>query len=263
MYKRILVAVGDSAWSDAAMAYATALAARTGAALRIVTVLTTPATSYEPEMTRSRRTPAEIEHSGQVIATRAAAQAASAGLTYEANCIWGSVPETVLRQSTHCDLIVLGSRGIRGWKCLFAGNIINAVAAKATQPVAVVKTTSDLTASLGRRMLVAVGSSPWSREALEYALQLAQTQGFELFVLHADQMRPRRGEYPTHSDGKKSAHLGRSARRYDRRGLRGHFNFRAGSRRDLEYGRRQAMRHRRPGLSGHCGMEAHCTWRHC
>lgn len=202
MYKRILVAVGDSAWSDAAMAYATALAARTGAALRIVTVLTTPATSYEPEMTRSRRTPAEIEHSGQVIATRAAAQAASAGLTYEANCIWGSVPETVLRQSTHCDLIVLGSRGIRGWKCLFAGNIINAVAAKATQPVAVVKTTSDLTASLGRRMLVAVGSSPWSREALEYALQLAQTQGFELFVLHADQMRPRRGEYPTHSDGK-------------------------------------------------------------
>ncbi len=203
MYKRILVAVGESAWSDAAITYAGALAARTGAALRIVTVLDTPATSYAPSAARrSGRSLADIEHSGQVIATRAAAQAASAGVTYEAHCIWGSVPEVILRQSVDCDLIVLGSRGVLGWKRLFAGSIINAVTAKATQPVVVVKTTATHLVPLGRRLLVAVGSSPWSREALEYALQLAQAQDLELCVLHADQMRSRRGEYLTHSDGK-------------------------------------------------------------
>jgi len=203
MYTRILVAVGDSSWSDAAIAYASALAARTGAALRIVTVLHTPTASSAPDVAGcSIHELADIEHQGQVIATRAAAQATSAGVTYEAHCLWGSVPEVILNQAADCDLIVLGSRGVLGWKRLFAGSIINAVAAKATQPVAVVKTSATPPAPLGRRLLVAVGSSPWSREALEHALQLAQAQDLELCVLHVDHMWPRRGEYPTHSDGK-------------------------------------------------------------
>jgi nucleotide-binding universal stress UspA family protein len=203
MYTRILVAVGNSSWSDAAMAYASALAARTGAALRIVSVLTTPTASATPDMAScSIRELADIEHRGQVIATRAAAQATSVGATYEVNCIWGSVPEIILNQAADCDLIVLGSRGVLGWKRLFAGRIINAVAAKATQPVAVVKTSATPPAPLGHRVLVAVGSSPWSREALRHALQLAQAQGLELCVLHVDHMWLRREEYPIHSDGK-------------------------------------------------------------
>ncbi len=203
MYTRILVAVGGSSWSDAAMAYASALAARTEAELRIVTVLNTPTVSSALDTAgHSRRELADIEHQSQVIATRAAAQAASAGVRYETNCIWGSVPEVILNQSSDCDLIVLGSRGVRGWKRLYAGSIINAVAAKATQPVAIVKASATAPAPLGRRLLVAVGSSPWSREALEYALQLAQTQDLELCVLHVDQMGSQRGEYPSHSDGK-------------------------------------------------------------
>src|SRR5687768_10175543 len=61
----------------------------------------------------------------------------------------------ILNQAADCDLIVLGSRGVLGWKRLFAGSIINAVAAKATQPVAVVKTSATPPAPLGRRLLVA------------------------------------------------------------------------------------------------------------
>jgi nucleotide-binding universal stress UspA family protein len=203
MYTRILVAVGDSSWSDAAMAYASALAARTGATLRIVTVLHHPATSFATGLAEcSIHELTEREHQGQVIATRAAAQAASAGVMYEAKCIWGSVPEVILSQAAGCDLIVMGSRGVLGWKRLFAGKFINAVAAKATQPVVVVKTSAMPPVPLGHRLLVAVGSSPWSGEALEYALQLAQSQELELCVLHVDHLWPRRGEYPTHSDGK-------------------------------------------------------------
>ena len=204
MYTRILVAVGDSAWSNAAMAYASALAGRTGAALRIVTVLTTPTTSSAPDNAAgsSSHELAAIERNGEVIATRAAAQAASAGVAYEVDTIWGSVPEVILKQAADCDLIVMGSRGVLGWKRLFAGSFINAVAAQATQPVAVVKDATTPAVPLGGRLLAAVGGSPWSREALEYALRLARHQGLELCALHVDQTGSRRGEYETHADGK-------------------------------------------------------------
>jgi len=203
MYTRILVAVGDSAWSNAAMAYASALAGRTGATLRIVTVLTTPPASSTPDdmAGSSSHDLAAIEHNGEVIATRAAAQAASVGVPYEVDTTWGSVPDVILHQAADCDLIVMGSRGVVGWKRLFAGSFINAVAAQATQPVAVVKDMPTPAVPLGHRLLVAVGGSPWSREALEYSLRLARHQGLELCVLYVDQTGSRRKEYETHADG--------------------------------------------------------------
>lgn len=203
MYTRILVAVGDSAWSNAAMAYACALAGRTGASLRIVTVLTTPTAQSVPDHVAgsSSHELVAIERNGEAIATRAAAQAAQAGVPYEGDTMWGSVPEVILKQAADCDLIVMGSRGVAGWKRLFAGSFINAVAAQAAQPVAIVKDTPTPAVPLGHRLLVAVGGSPWSREALEYALRLARQQGLALCVLHVDQSGSRRGEYESHADG--------------------------------------------------------------
>lgn len=43
MYQRILVATGGSPWSDAAVTYATEIAAKTSADLHILTVLMNPA----------------------------------------------------------------------------------------------------------------------------------------------------------------------------------------------------------------------------
>jgi hypothetical protein len=45
---------------------------------------------------------ADIERNGEVIATRAAAQAASVGVLYEVNTIWGRVPEVILHQAADC-----------------------------------------------------------------------------------------------------------------------------------------------------------------
>lgn len=188
MYRRICVATGGSLWSDAAVAYAIELATRMGAALRIITVLNAPTASAKPDpMWRPDRLMADIAHEGQIIATQAAAQAASAGVSYDVSCPWGHVPETILRTAADCDLIVLGSRGTTRGKRLREGRITNTVVAKALQPVVVVKPADTPKAALGRRLLVAMGGSLWSNAAFAYALQLAQAQDLELCVLHVEQ----------------------------------------------------------------------------
>jgi len=81
MYKRVLVATGGSPWSDAAVAYAIAWAACTGAELRILTVLASPVTYTMPDvMSSSELLMESIERQGQELLDRVAAQAERAGI---------------------------------------------------------------------------------------------------------------------------------------------------------------------------------------
>jgi nucleotide-binding universal stress UspA family protein len=199
MYKNILVATGGSPWSDAAVAYAIAIAMRTGAMLRILTVLINPGSYTTPDMMGGGDLVVEIvEREGQELVTRAALQAQQAGIHTETLCRWGSVPETILQTAAdrECDLIVLGVRRVTGWKRLRLGQIANAVAAKAQQPVLVVKQPPAVapSAPLGRRLLVATGGSPWSDVAVEHALTLAQSEHFTVCLLHVIPKRWRWGE---------------------------------------------------------------------
>jgi len=206
MYQRILVATGGSPWSDAAVAYAIALAARTGAELRIVTVLTL-GTTFEPDvMVPHDLMTAIIESEGEARLAQAAAQASRAGVGYTTLGRWGHVPHTILDIATAegCDLIILGSRGLIGWKRLMLGSISNTVAAKAAQPVLVVKRPPPVAsgAPLWRRVLVATGGSAWSDAAVEYAVRLAHAQQFELCFLHVERARSSQGNGPAPAEGK-------------------------------------------------------------
>ena len=161
MYHRILVATGGSPWSDGALTTAVALAACTGAELCVVTVFVTHGMYTTPDgMGGAELVVADIvEREGQSLLARAVAQALEAGVACETVSGWGNVADTILRTAveTHADLIVLGSRGVSGWKRLMLGNIANIVAAKAPQPVLVVKQPAVPDAPLGRRLLVANG----------------------------------------------------------------------------------------------------------
>jgi nucleotide-binding universal stress UspA family protein len=209
MYQRVLVAIDGSPWSETALRYAIALAAHTGAQLQILTVPTAPVAYAVPDvMGASELVMEAVERQGQELLAYAAAHAESAGISYEIVCKWGNVPDTILHtaNASHCDLIVLGSRLMTGWKRLMMGSVSNAVTAKAQPPVLVIKQMASSLphAFLWRRVLVATGGSPWSDAALDHALALAQTQGLGVYILYVAS-RTRRYDsepYAATSEGK-------------------------------------------------------------
>jgi nucleotide-binding universal stress UspA family protein len=189
MYKHVLVATGGSPWSNAAVAYAIAIAARTSADLCILTVLTNPGSYATPDVMGATDMVVDlVERQGQELLEHAASQAEAAGLSYQILRRWGGIPETILQTAAEEDseLIVLGSRTVSGWKRLQLGRIANAVASKAQQPVLVVKhpPVPTLDSPLWERVLVATGGSPWSDIAVEHAIALSQAHHFELILLH-------------------------------------------------------------------------------
>lgn len=206
MYTRILIATGGSPWSDAAAAYAIALAAQMRAELRLLAVLNVSGVYAMPDVMASSELLMEsVEQQGQDTLAHTTARAVDAGVPYIALLKWGNVGETILQTAAEeqCDLIVLGSRGLSGFKRLMLGSISNAVAAKAQCPVLVIKQPPPA-ALLWRRVLVATGGSPWSDAAVDHALELARAQQLEVCLLYVERRRPRRTEslFSLTSDGK-------------------------------------------------------------
>ncbi|ETW97732.1 universal stress protein [Candidatus Entotheonella palauensis] len=189
MYTNILVATGGSPWSDAAVAYAIAIASRTGAKLHVLTVLLNPSAYTTPDVMGGVEVVADlVEHQGRELLAQAEAKAREARVDVETLYRWGSVPDIILQTAADsaCDLMVLGARQLSGWKRLRLGRHVNAVAAKARRPVLVVKAPPAAAPGmpLGRRILVATGGSPWSDMAVEHAIRLARTECFALCLLH-------------------------------------------------------------------------------
>lgn len=208
MYKRILVATGGSPWSHAALTYAIALAVRTDAVLHILTVLTNPGSYAMPDVLGATDIVVDlIERQGQALLAQAADEAAAAGVACQTLSRWGGVPETIIQTATEeqCELIVLGSRRVSGWKRLQLGRNANAVASKAQQPVLIVKQPPSPMQQYGdlwHRILVATGGSPWSDIAVEHALALARVHDFEVVLLHVMPDRHRfRGTDPSSDEG--------------------------------------------------------------
>ena len=201
MYKRILVATGGSPWSDAAVAYAIRLAAGIGAEVVLVTVLTLPVSYGIPETGLEVDILIDnVEQEGKERVRRAATYATRAGVASLPLLTWGNIPATILQtaDAEACELIILGSRGLTGWKRLRLGSISNAVAAKAAQPVLIVKQhpSGAPDTPLWRRLLVATGGAVCSDAVVEHALRLAQAQQSEVCLLHVVPARSQRGADP-------------------------------------------------------------------
>src|SRR5262249_61276295 len=134
MYTRILIATGGSPWSDAAAAYAIALAAHMGADLCILTVLNVSGVYAMPDVMASSELLMEsVEQQGQELLAHTAARAMQAGVPHVALLKWGNVAEAILQTAVEgeCDLIGLGSRGLSSFRRLMLWSISIAGAGKA------------------------------------------------------------------------------------------------------------------------------------
>jgi nucleotide-binding universal stress UspA family protein len=187
MYQRILVTTGGSPWSQAAVTYAIALAARTDAELRILTVITSAAeTGRVDRPVSADPTLITMEQQGEELLIHAAAHATRAQVVYTTHAARGSIPAMIQQVASDeaCDLIVMGARQTSGTHRSTLGSIVNAVAAQTPQPVLVIKTSSELAEPFGHSLLVATGGSAWSEAAVDHASRLAETLQLPLQVLH-------------------------------------------------------------------------------
>jgi nucleotide-binding universal stress UspA family protein len=131
LWCRILVATGGSPWSDVAVDHALELARAQGLEVCLLCV----------DASRSRSGLSSATSGAKHILALAEARAAAAGVAYEAHLAYGNVAEAILATAARqaCDALVLGSRGLTGFKRLMIGSISNAVTAKTLLPVLLVK----------------------------------------------------------------------------------------------------------------------------
>ena len=142
MFHKVLVATGGSPWSEKAVQFAIEMAKDYSLRIVILHVITDAPPYFIAEAGASVDQVLEgSEEAGREILAEAVRHAEAAGVQCETELAWGRVPEVVCRvaQDRECDLIVVGSRGLTGFKRLMLGSISNAVAAKAPCPVMVVK----------------------------------------------------------------------------------------------------------------------------
>jgi nucleotide-binding universal stress UspA family protein len=131
LWRRILVATGGSPWSDVAVDHALALARAQGLAVDLLCVDTSRVRALLPGTASEAKNTLAL----------AEARAAAAGVAYEAHLAYGNIADAIRETATSraCDAIILGSRGLTGFKRLMLGSISNAVTAKTLLPVLIVK----------------------------------------------------------------------------------------------------------------------------
>jgi nucleotide-binding universal stress UspA family protein len=195
MYKRVLVAVGDDPQVDTPVEYAITLAARTGAEVCFLRVLTVPLVCGAPDMVACSTLAMEsVMHANEHVLACAVEAAVEARVSYTVTLRWGAIPDAIMQtaEETDCELIVVGSPVCPGWRQRrLNGYIARKVVAKARQPVLVIgQSPPDIPgASLWPRLLVVTDDSPCAEAAVEYALALAQEEALEVCLLHIDPAR--------------------------------------------------------------------------
>jgi nucleotide-binding universal stress UspA family protein len=208
VYQRILVAIGESPWSEAAVAYAIALAQCTNAELCLLTVLNMPAShTTSDKMQFFDLVMDVVKREGELRLRHAMDMATRAEVAHTPVCRWDThISQAILQTATEekCGLIVLGSAPITGGKRLRLSRVAQAVAANARQPTLVIKPPlfAQAVALPWQRVLVAVDNTPWSEAAIAHAVSLAHAQRGRVCFLHVDRARRQRGNDPAASAGK-------------------------------------------------------------
>jgi nucleotide-binding universal stress UspA family protein len=91
----------------------------------------------------------------------------------------------LIERSADADLLVVGARGLGGFKSLLLGSVSTQCLHHASCPVAVVRAGTDPVRHVIERIVVGVDGSPAAQRALRWALDLARPGHAEVEVVHA------------------------------------------------------------------------------
>ncbi|MEV4805306.1 universal stress protein [Nonomuraea sp. NPDC049421] len=173
MTRQIVVGVDGSAAARAAVDWAALDAGRRGLDLRLVHVC-------------ERWSHSEgVEYCADALEATADRARGLAGVKVTADLRPGNVVEELIAESATADSLVLGSRGLGGFKGMLLGSVSNAVAGHATGPVVVIRALHPVE---HRRIVVGYDGSEHARAAMEYAIEQARSRRAELHVVTAWQV---------------------------------------------------------------------------
>jgi nucleotide-binding universal stress UspA family protein len=114
---------------------------------------------------------------------RAVGADAAAGIELEVVC---DLPASALvERSADADLLVVGARGLGGFKSLLLGSVSDQCLRHAACPVAVVRSGVEPVRHVTERIVVGIDGSPTAQRALRWAIDLARPAHATVDVVHA------------------------------------------------------------------------------
>lgn len=142
LYRSIVVGTDGSETAEGAVREATELAKLSGARLHVVTAY--PGTQYRERLgSTARRDPVDLREVAEAVTQRAAQRIVSEGLDVDTHARAGDPAEVLIdvAEETAANLIVVGSKGMRGAARFLLGSVPGKVSHHARASVLIVRTT--------------------------------------------------------------------------------------------------------------------------
>jgi nucleotide-binding universal stress UspA family protein len=183
---QIVVGTDGSDHADKAVAWAASQALRTGSTLELVTAYGTGYELVKPDEAKLAMN--EVLDGAQAIAEELAP-----GITITRRTYLGAPEGVLMEEAAGADLVVVGSRGLGGFKGSLLGSVSRKCVHRAPCPVMVIRGRDDIgagTAAAGdasesHRIVVGLDGSPSSYAATEWAARQAELTGARLDVVAA------------------------------------------------------------------------------
>lgn len=198
MYRTILLPLDGSPFSESAIPVALSLARRTGAELRLLSVLETFSTTILYDWGQNA-----VEQLHQYLETVAEDLTQAWDGKVEVKVLEGHVAHAIQEEATEVDLVVMATHGRGGLSRLWLGSVADAHVRHASGPVLLVRPeeggappgTEDWTIS---RILLPLDGSELSEAILDQALELGSLFGATYHLIRVVPSPKQFSSYPPH-----------------------------------------------------------------